>query len=195
MSTEEVKAEAAPAGPEAPAEAEAVAEKPTRPKQRRMRDMALSMAVLLVPLGLFYWGWSWIADDRQVSVVDTAENRTTAVSLGLAVVEPDLSEDWKAISTDLAVEGESVTLRTGWYSPDGDGLQLVETNGPLTGVDPGLTGTGTPVEAAGITWASYALDSGEAWVAELNGVTVVLTAEPDGEDDLAELAEGVAAAA
>jgi hypothetical protein len=201
MSTEKVEAERAADdtvendatdGPTAPAEGEAPA--PARPKQRRMRDMAMSMAVLLVPIGLFYAGWQWVASDRQVSVVDTTENHATAASLGLAAIEPELGEEWKAISTDLAVDGETVVLRTGYYSPDGHGLQLAETNGALADVNEALTGTGTPVEAAGITWAAYETNAGETWTAEIGGETVVLSAEPDGIPDLPELAEGVAEA-
>jgi hypothetical protein len=202
MSTEEVKAEtgtAAEAGSGADAaprdrdgaEERAEAAKASRPKQRRMRDMAMSMAVLLVPIGLFYVGWNWIASDRQVSVVDTSENYTTAASLGLTVIEPALSEDWKPISTDLEVEGEAVTLRTGWYSPEGDGLQLVQTTGAIADVHEDLTGAGAPVESGGADWTSYELSSGEAWVAELAGATVILTAEPDAVNDLPGLAEGV----
>lgn len=217
MSTEEVKVEAegAPAAAEdgaaahvesgpgedtaadgaADGAAQAEAARSARPKQRRLRDMALSMAVLLVPIGLFYVGWQWVASDRQVSVVDTTENHSTAASLGLAAIEPDLGEEWKSISTDLAVDGETVVLRTGYYSPDGHGLQLAETNGTLDDVNEDLTGAGTPVEAAGIAWTAYETGSGETWVAEIGGETVVLSAEPDGIPDLPELAEGVAEAA
>jgi hypothetical protein len=168
--------------------------KPTRPKPRRMRDMALSLAVLLVPLGLFFVGWGWLATDRQVSVVDTTEDYATAESLGLMVIEPEVGDGWKPISTDLAVEGERVTLRTGWYSPEGDGLQLVETNGTAAEVNEDLAGPGTPAEAGGINWATYELNDGAAWVAELDGETVVLTAEPDGVNELPELAAAVAEA-
>lgn len=214
MSTDEVKVEAEPAGaepsPGAEARAEAAASadaeprtaseveepaNPKRPKPRRMRDMALSMAVLLVPIGLFYWGWGWVASDRQVSVVGTAENHATAASLGLAAIEPELPDGWKPISTALDVGEESVTLRTGWYSPDGDGFQVVETNGAAEDVNADLVGPGTPVEAAGIEWAAYPTGGGEAWVTELDGVIVILTADPEGVDDLPELAAGVADAA
>lgn len=212
MSTEEVKVEAGVvegAGAEGAAAdavedggadgaadtaAEAEAAKSARPKHRRMRDMALSMAVLLVPIGLFYAGWEWLASERQVSVVDTTENHATAASLGLAAIEPELGDEWKAISTDLAVEGETVTLRTGYYSPDGHGLQLAETNGTAEDVNEDLNGAGTPVEAAGIEWAAYETSAGETWVAEIGGETIVLSAEPDGVPDLPELAEGVAEA-
>jgi hypothetical protein len=153
------------------------------------------MAVLLVPIGLFYVGWNWLASDRQVSVVDTTENHATAASLGLVAIEPELDEEWKAISTDLAVDEETVTLRTGYYSPEGNGLQLAETNGSLADVNEDLSGAGTPVDAAGIEWAAYETGNGETWVAEIGGETVVLSAEPDGVADLSELAEGVAEAA
>lgn len=196
MSTEKVEAgRAADTVENDAADAPAVeGQAPARPKQRRMRDMAMSMAVLLVPIGLFYAGWQWVASDRQVSVVDTTENHATAASLGLAAIEPELGEEWKAISTDLAVDGETVVLRTGYYSPDGHGLQLAETNGALADVNEALTGTGTPVEAAGITWAAYETNAGETWTAEIGGETIVLSAEPDGIPDLPELAEGVAEA-
>jgi len=200
MSTEEVKVEAevedgaVADGADSRAAANADAAKSARPKQRRMRDMAMSMAVLLVPIGLFYLGWQWVASDRQVSVVDTTENHSTAASLGLAAIEPELTEEWKAISTDLAVDGEQVVLRTGYYSPDGHGLQLSETNGTATDVNEDLTGAGTPVEAAGIDWAAYESADSEFWVAEIDGETVVLSAEADGAGELPELAEGVAEA-
>jgi hypothetical protein len=198
MSTEEVKAEPAAeveGGAAADGAGDGEAVMPARPKQRRLRDMAMSMAVLLVPIGLFYVGWQWVASDRQVSVVDTTENHATAASLGLAAIEPELDGEWKAISTDLAVDGETVTLRTGYYSPDGNGLQLSETNGTVADVNEDLSGAGTPVEAAGIEWAAYETGNGETWVAEIGGETVVLSAEPDGVSDLLELAEGVAEAA
>jgi hypothetical protein len=198
MSTEEVKAEPAAeveGGAAADGAGDGEAVMPARPKQRRLRDMAMSMAVLLVPIGLFYVGWQWVASDRQVSVVDTTENHATAASLGLAAIEPELDGEWKAISTDLAVDGETVTLRTGYYSPDGNGLQLSETNGTVADVNEDLSGAGTPIEAAGIEWAAYETGNGETWVAEIGGETVVLSAEPDGVSDLPELAEGVAEAA
>lgn len=157
--------------------------------------MALSMAVLLVPLGLFYVMWDWAASDRQVSVVDTSEDRASATALGLDVIEPELSPDWKPISSALEVDEETVILRTGWYSPDGDGLQLVQTNGEMSAVNEKLDGAGEPVEAAGLQWAAYDLGDNEAWVTELPGSTVVLTADPEGIDELPELAEGVAAGA
>lgn len=164
-----------------------------RPKQRRLRDMALSMAVLLVPLAIFLGVWNWAAADRHVSVVDTSEDYGIAESLGMEVIRPDLSEDWKPISSAVATDEESVTLRTGWYSPEGDGLQLVQTTGDPAEINEDITGDGTVVEAGGVQWAAYDTADGEAWVAELAGSNVVLTADPDGANELAELAEGVAA--
>ncbi|WP_460539337.1 DUF4245 family protein [Glycomyces halotolerans] len=164
-----------------------------RPKQRRLRDMALSMAVLLVPLALFYGAWNWASGDRDVSVVNPAEDYAAAESLGLVVVRPELSEEWRPISSALATTEETVTLRTGWYSPEGDGLQLVQTTGEPEAVDEAFAGAGESVEAGGIAWAVFDFGDGEGWVAEAAGSTVILTAEPDGVDELGELAEGVAA--
>ncbi|GAB3649433.1 hypothetical protein GCM10028833_17130 [Glycomyces tarimensis] len=158
-----------------------------------MRDMALSLAVLLVPLGIFYWAWNWASPDREVSVVNTAEDYMSAESLGLDPVEPELSDDWKAISSALATADEAVTLRTGWYSPDGHGLQLVQTNGPVDEVHDEIDGAGEPVTAGGTAWSAYDIADGEAWVAELGGSTIVLLAEPDAVPELPELAEGVTA--
>lgn len=200
MSTDEVKVEDGATAPDVDVDAlddsaDVAAAKTKRPKPRRMRDMAMSLAVLLVPLGLFFGGWQWLAADRQVSVVDTTEDYATASSLGLIVIEPALADGWKPISTDIAVEGEQVTLRTGWYSPEGDGLQLIETSGAAVDVNDGVDGAGTPAEAGGITWATYELDGGaEAWVAELDAETVILTAETDGVNELPELAAAVAEA-
>ncbi len=164
-----------------------------RPKQRRMRDMAMSMAVLLVPLGIFFALWDWASEDRQVSVADTSEDYLTAESLGLEVIRPDLSEDWKPISSALDAGEESIMLRTGWYSPDGGGLQLVQTTGDPSEVYEQIDGGGREVEAGGVLWSAYDTDDGEAWATELAGTNVVLTADADGAAELPELAEGVAA--
>src|SRR5690606_37086959 len=165
MSSDDAKTVAEPAGTaesgRAPSTEPAAAapaagpETARRPKQRRMRDMALSLAVLLVPLGLFYWVWDWAATGREVSVVDTSQDYLAAESLGLETVEPELSEEWKAISSALATEEEAVTQRTGWYSPEGHGMQLVQTTGPAEAVHDELTGPGEAVEAGGLEWAAY----------------------------------------
>lgn len=158
-----------------------------------MRDMVLSMAVLLVPLGIFYAVWNWAAEDRRVSVVDTSEDYLTAESLGLEVIRPDLSEEWKPISSALDADEESITLRTGWYSPDGGGLQLVQTTGDPSEIYEVIDGGGREVEAGGVQWTTYDTGEGEAWATELAGSNVVLTADTDGAAELPELAEGVAA--
>ncbi|WP_100449003.1 DUF4245 family protein [Glycomyces xiaoerkulensis] len=165
----------------------------TRPKQRRLRDMVLSLAVLLVPLGIFLGVWQWAADDRQVSVADTSADYAAAEGLGLAPVHPELPEQWRPISSALAAGEEAVTLRTGWYSPEGAGLQLVQTDGEAAEVNEAVAGAGEPVEAAGIEWSSYDIPEGEAWVMESERLTVILTAETDGIAELPELAAGVAA--
>ncbi|MCH7232006.1 DUF4245 domain-containing protein [Glycomyces sp. L485] len=169
------------------------AEPTSRPKQRRMRDMALSLAVLLVPLAVFYWAWNWAASDREVSVVDTSEVYMNAASLGLDAVHPELPEEWKPISSALATADDAVTLRVGWYSPDGHGFQFVQTTGPVDEVDDRLTGAGEPVSAGAMDWAAYDTDAGEAWVAESAGSSIVLLAESDGAGELPQLAGGVAA--
>lgn len=156
--------------------------------------MFLSLAVLLVPLGIFYGMWNWAAVDRQVSVVDTSEDYLAAESLGIEVVRPELSEDWKPISSVLAAEDEAVTLRTGWYTPEGFGMQLVQTTGAIADVNEALTGAGEPIEAGGLEWAAYETAEGRAWVTVLETSAVVLTAEQDAVEELPELAEGVAAA-
>lgn len=163
-----------------------------------MRDMVLSLAVLLVPLGIFYAVWNWAAEDRRVSVVDTSEDYLTAESLGMEVIRPDLSEEWKPISSSLESQSdgrnEDIVLRTGWYSPEGGGLQVVQIDGDSERVfAEQLTGPGDPVEVGGVQWATYLTDDGTAWLAELAGSDVVLLADADGRAELPELAEGVAA--
>lgn len=200
MSSDDIKAAAEPTGAPLGGRASTTTEDPAgraptrRPKPRRLRDMLLSLAVLLVPLGIFYGIWNWAAVDRQVSVVDTSEDYLAAESLGIEVVRPDLSENWKPISSVLATEGEAVTLRTGWYTPEGFGMQLVQTTGAVDDVNEALTGGGDPVEAGGLEWSAYETAEGRAWVTVLETSTVVLTAEQDAIDELPELAEGVAAA-
>jgi hypothetical protein len=179
MSSDDVKVTAAPS---------------RRPKQRRWRDMALSLAVLAVPLVLFIVAWQWAAD-RPVSVVDPSEDYAVARAYGIDAVEPDLPDGWRTVSSTLAhgggAEGPAL-LRVGWYSPDGHGFQVVQTrDAALTQIDESIAETGDTVDIDGATWAVYRTDAGTAWVAESTELTVVLLTDADGLPELPELARGV----
>ena len=95
---------------------------------RRPRDMILSLAVLLVPIGLFFVAWNFLTSDSQVRVIDPSAAFQEASGSGLAVVRPDgLGADWKPVSSAVSHEG-GVTVRVGYQTPDGNGIQLVETD-------------------------------------------------------------------
>lgn len=171
-----------------------------RPKQRRYRDMTMSLAVLLVPLALVFMGWSWIAQDRTVSVVDPSGTYASANSADLDLRVPDLHEDWKPISqafdTEAGPEEDITIARVGWHSPDGEGFQLVHTSSTLDEYVliefPDGATLDDQVTVGGIDWDLYTgSDSVVLWLAEIDGVTTGLLAQAGGTEEMTELAQGV----
>ncbi|QSB04638.1 DUF4245 family protein [Natronoglycomyces albus] len=172
-----------------------------RPKQRRFRDMSMSLAVLLVPLALVFVAWNWLAQDRSVSMIDPSGTYVSAQGAGLDVRVPQLSDDWKPISQAFSSrQGENedaVVARVGWYSPEGEGYQVVQTTASIeeyVSIEfPGGATLRETTDVAGERWTVY-LGAGSvlAWVSELDGVTVAMLAQQGETNDIEQLAAGLA---
>lgn len=161
---------------------------------RRPRDMFLSLAVLLVPIAAFFLVWNLVADGSQARRIDPTSTFTEAEGVGLAVMRPDgLDVDWQPVSAAMNHESGRPVLRVGYQTPDGAGVQLVETS-----VDPEallaaeLSGGSRPdgsTSQGGRDWQVFQTPGGNAVVYSDESITVLV----HGDTDVAELSQFVRA--
>ncbi|MEV0648861.1 DUF4245 domain-containing protein [Phytomonospora sp. NPDC050363] len=158
---------------------------------RRPRDMILSLAVILVPIALILGGWRLLFGGSDVNAIDPAPKYQEAADAGLAVVRPQgLPEEWLATQAAVNRQDGAVTLRVAYQTPDGSGVQLVESSAESAtllaaelGEGPRLEGN---VEAGGEAWMSYLTRDGNValvWPDDLRTVIVI------GDADQGELLE------
>ncbi|MFC4334578.1 DUF4245 family protein [Salininema proteolyticum] len=202
MSEREVKAAAfdedAEKGPQYEEEGVEYPRRARRPKYRRWRDMWWSLVVLLVPVGLFFALWNGLFGGPVAREVDPTPEFQDAANAGLDVIdEPDLPEGWKPIAGDVDRNSDSVTLRVGYVAPDGGGLQLVQTSGPVENVTGVLGEPSETVEAGGLDWQVHPdADGAATWVAEgTEGYALMIVGGEDSDGDVSALAKAAAEAA
>jgi hypothetical protein len=139
---------AEPAAPVAPAEPAAQPVVAGR-ADRRPRDMALSLAVLLIPIALLLIFYRVVLDgDKPVSVDpgSTIEEAQSARLFPVAVPN-GLHDDWHVSSATFQRQANGGTLRLGYIDPDDNGLQLIESSVPPTDLLPAeLTKTAKPLD-------------------------------------------------
>lgn len=110
-----------PVSPPEPAEAKG---------SRRPRDLALSLAVLLIPIGLIVGLFQYLGGGQEVVTVDPQPAIAEARDAGLSVAAPrGLSGDWKTTSAVTRRSGDAATLRIGYITPSGGFAQVIQTNG------------------------------------------------------------------
>lgn len=127
---------------------------------RRPRDMLLSMAVLLVPIGAILLLFQFLGGDQEVVTTDPGPAISEARQAGLAVAAPrGLSDEWKPTSAVVRRDGDATTLRIGYVTPSGGFAQVIETDAePETALRQELDGGGRPtgVERIGeARWQAY----------------------------------------
>lgn len=161
---------------------------------RSPKDMAMSLLVLLIPIALLMGFSRFILGGEEPNVVDPTEAVAQARTAGLAVREPvDLSTEWRTLTARSRSEEAGVTLRVGYLSPDGEGVQVVQSNAPADQLlRTELTDSAKPqgqVVLADETWQLYSARRNEqAYVLLTPELTVVVVGSaPDAE--LRELAQ------
>jgi Protein of unknown function (DUF4245) len=102
---------------------------------RTARDMTLSLIVLLIPLALIVAVFR-LRGGEDVVVVDPAPAvaQARAAKLFPVAAPQGLSADWRPISATFQQSDGVGTLRVGYLTPSGAGVQLIESNqeaGPL----------------------------------------------------------------
>ncbi|MGW4941412.1 DUF4245 domain-containing protein [Actinoplanes sp. NPDC004185] len=135
---------------------------------RSPRDMALSLAVLLVPIVLLLLFYRVVLDgDKPVSIENaesTIQQARSAAVFPVAVPQ-GLGDDWHTVSATFKRDTDGATLRLGYVDPDDDPLLLVESSVPtekLLPVELGANPKGVSTYSDGArTWQRYEARKGE----------------------------------
>jgi Protein of unknown function (DUF4245) len=124
---------------------------------RPARDMALSLAALLIPIFLLLGAYKLVfSGDAPIPYDASGTWATARHSARFPVLEPTgLPAKWTVISATVT-DG---TLRVGYVTPGGGGLQLVESGQPVDTLLPAELGTdarpGSLVPIGGRQWREY----------------------------------------
>jgi hypothetical protein len=134
---------------------------------RSTRDMALSLAVLLVPIMLLLLFYRLVLDgDKPISVdAEPAIQQARSAAVFPVAVPQGLGDDWHTVSATFKRDTDGATLRIGYVDPDSDPVQLVESSTPTEKLLPvELGGNPQPVStfsAGARTWQRYEARKGE----------------------------------
>lgn len=177
-------------------EAETEVPRPTR-SERRPRDMALSLVVLLVPVLVVVLIYRVVQGGDQPVKVDTAAAIDQArVAAAFPVSDmAGLDDGWVPISAAFQQGDGGRTLRIGYVSPDDDGAQVIQSSVPPERLIPAeLTDGGRPQGATdvdGESWQRYSARDGETALVLLQPERTVIVVGHADEGELRELAAAV----
>lgn len=148
--------------------------------ERSPRDMALSLAVLLVPIALILIFYRYVLSGDAPVVVDAAPTIQEAQSAQVfPIAVPHLGADWHTASATWQRTSAGGTLRIGYVDPDKDPVQLVESSIDVKTLVTGeLTSSAVPrgtFQAGARSWHRYAGRPGEeALVLFEQGRTIIV---------------------
>jgi hypothetical protein len=165
--------------------------------QRRPRDMVISMLVLLVPILLafgvyqvFFDGNDPIAVDPAVAIDDARHANAFPV-----LVPTGLPDDWTTVTARWQQIDGGKALRLGLVSPDGKGVQVMQTDAQPTKIIPAeLTADARPqgtTEIAGGSWQTYSTRPGERALVKVDPDRTVIVVGEAGDADLRTLASSL----
>jgi hypothetical protein len=157
---------------------------------RSPRDMALSMAVLLVPILVLLGLYHFVFDGDSPRAIDPSGSYADAQhSASFTALRPDgLPSNWVVISSSFQKQSDGSVLRVGYVTPAKQGLQLVESDRPVNALLPDELGAsaepGNQVTIGGASWRWYPLAraGNQALVLAENGrTTIVIGAAGDAD--------------
>ncbi|HET6213302.1 MAG TPA: DUF4245 domain-containing protein [Micromonosporaceae bacterium] len=148
---------------------------------RTPRDMALSLVVLLIPVLLIVLAYHALQGGDQPIVIDPAPTvaRAQATAAFPVAVPHDLAAGWRPVSATYAPAGGGSTLRIGYLTPAGAGVQLVQSDVPVDALLAAELGAGRQLRGAeevdGRAWQRYAARHDEtAYVRTENRRTIIV---------------------
>ncbi|MEV2237068.1 DUF4245 domain-containing protein [Micromonospora sp. NPDC049891] len=164
---------------------------------RSPRDMAISLLVLLIPIALllaFYRGFLGGDEPNTVDPAPAFEQAKTAGAF--PVSEPaDLGDGWRAVRATYRTAEDGAILRVGYVTPEGRGLQLVQSNVPPERLLPAeLTDEGRPqgqTDFGSGTWQRYTARGNEQALVLLQPERTVIVVGDARDNELRALATAV----
>ena len=159
--------------------------------------MVLSLIVLLVPVLLVVLIYRVVQGGDQPVEVDTVPAVAQARAAdAFPVAEPTgLSDDWRAISATFQKATGGQILRIGYVTPDGAGLQLIQSDAPPERLLPAeLTKSGRAegtIKIDGQSWQRYRARPGERALVLLERDRTVVIVGGAHEEEQRELAAAV----
>ncbi|MCA2218644.1 DUF4245 domain-containing protein [Jidongwangia harbinensis] len=148
---------------------------------RSPRDMALSLAVLLIPIALLLTFYRVVLDGDEPIRVDPAPAVQEARSAGAfpVVLPAGLGDDWRVTTAMFRRQDDGATLRLGYVDPGDDPVQLVQSSVPAETLLPAELTEDAEVRgmfrAPSGVWRRYDARPGEAaLVLAESGRTVVV---------------------
>jgi hypothetical protein len=144
---------------------------------RSPRDMALSMAVLLIPIFIAVVVYRWLGGEGAVAVDPSTAYADARAAKAFPVAEVTVPKDWQPVSAAFRRDGSNAVLRVGFTGPGSGTAQLVEGNAAdLVATE---LGPGARIDAraviGGKDWQRYPLTDGEqAVVLAEPGRTVII---------------------
>jgi hypothetical protein len=154
--------------------------------ERSPRDMALSLAILLIPIALLLVFYRVVLGGDSPVTVDPGPvlEEAQAAALFPVAVPGDLGKDWQVSTATFRREAAGATLRLGYAGPGEDPILLVESNvAPEKLLPAELGSTATQIGAfrsAGRAWRLYIARPGEhALVLTEPNRTIIVVGETD----------------
>lgn len=179
---------------ERPAPPPRVAAATTAKAERSPKDMAISLLVLLIPIALLLAFYRGFLGGDQATTVDPAPAIEQARSANtFPVSEPKgLGSGWRTVSARYQTVEGGATLRIGYLTPEGRGVQLVQSSVPAERLLPAeLTDQGQPqgqTELSGRTWQRYTARGNQQALVLLEPNRAVLVIGDARDNELRELA-------
>ncbi|NLU79344.1 DUF4245 domain-containing protein [Micromonospora sp. HNM0581] len=170
---------------------------PAAKNERSPRDMAISLLVLLIPIALliaFYRGF--LGGDTPTTVDPAPAFEQAKLAGAFPVSEPaELGGGWRAVRATYRTAEDGATLRVGYVTPEGRGLQLVQSNVPPDRLLPAeLTDEGRPqgrTDLGAGTWQRYTARGNEQALVLLQPERTVIVVGDARDNELRELATAV----
>jgi hypothetical protein len=154
---------------------------------RTGRDMVISLVVLLIPVALIVTIFRLRGGEDTVTVDPSAAIAQARTADLFPVIAPvNLPPGWRSVSAVFQRQGKTGSLRVGYLSPSGDGVQLVESSEPLGPLlDRELGDRIQPAGPDAGAWKRYSVRTGETAFVRVDGDRTVIVV---GQASAAELA-------
>ncbi len=165
--------------------------------ERSPKDMAISLLVLLIPIALLLAFYRGFLGGDEPTAVDPAPAFDQARSAGaFPVSEPaGLGDGWRSIRANYRTAEDGAILRVGYVTPEGRGLQLVQSNVPPERLLPAeLTDEGQPqgqTDLGASTWQRYTARGNEQALVLLQPGRTVIVVGDARDNELREMATAV----